>query len=112
MKESYKSNKFKISSLTWNEEFELFDGSYSMLNIQDYFKYIFKKCGEETVSPSKRIYVNKIENRTTIKIKTQFYPEVLTTETKKLLRSTKSKITKNENGKNMFYFGIIEVVLI
>ena len=30
MKESYKNNKFKISSLTWNEEFELFDGSYSM----------------------------------------------------------------------------------
>ena len=30
MKQSYKNNKFKISSLTWNEEFELLDGSYSI----------------------------------------------------------------------------------
>ena len=25
---------------TWNEEFELLDGSYSVLDIQAYFKYI------------------------------------------------------------------------
>ena len=30
IKQSYKNNKFKISSLTWNEEFELLDGSYSI----------------------------------------------------------------------------------
>ena len=29
MKNSYKSNKFKISAPTWNEEFELPNGSYS-----------------------------------------------------------------------------------
>ena len=28
--ESYKKNKFKISSPLWNEEFELPDGSYSV----------------------------------------------------------------------------------
>ena len=43
IKKSNKNNKFKISALTWNEEFELPDGSYSVSNIQDYFKYIFKK---------------------------------------------------------------------
>ena len=42
-KKSYKNNKFKISALTWNGEFELPDGSYSVSDIQDYFKYIFKK---------------------------------------------------------------------
>ena len=42
-KKSYKNNKFKISSLTWNEEFELPDGSYSIADIQDYFEYILKK---------------------------------------------------------------------
>ena len=42
-KKSYKNNKFKISSLTWNEEFELPDGSYSITDIQDYFEYILKK---------------------------------------------------------------------
>ena len=30
IKQPYKNNKFKISSLTWNEEFELLDGSYSI----------------------------------------------------------------------------------
>ena len=42
-KKSYKNKKFKMSAPTWNEEFELPDGSYSISNIQDYFEYIFKK---------------------------------------------------------------------
>ena len=40
--------KFKISAPTWNEELE----SYSISDIQDYFKYIFKKYAEKTVNPS------------------------------------------------------------
>ena len=39
-KNSYNNNKFKISASTWNDEFELPDGSYSVSDIQDYFKYI------------------------------------------------------------------------
>ena len=35
IKKSYKNNKFKISAPTWNEEFELPDGSYSISDIQD-----------------------------------------------------------------------------
>ena len=42
-KKSYKSNKFKISAPTWNEEFKLSDRSYYISNIQNYFEYIFKK---------------------------------------------------------------------
>ena len=42
IKESCKDNKFKMSAPTWNEEFELPDGSYSLSDIQDYFKYILK----------------------------------------------------------------------
>ena len=30
IKSSYNNNKFKISASTWNDEFELPDGSYSM----------------------------------------------------------------------------------
>ena len=37
---SYNNNKFKISASTWNDEFELPDGSYSISDIQDYFEYI------------------------------------------------------------------------
>ena len=44
IKKSYKNNKFKISASTWNEEFELPDGSYHISDIQDYFEYIFKKA--------------------------------------------------------------------
>ena len=56
-----KSNKFKISAPTWNEEVELPDGSYSVSDIQDCFKYILKKHGQKTDNPSIIIYVNKIE---------------------------------------------------
>ena len=37
IKSSYNNNKFKISAPTWNNKFELPDGSYSVSNIQDYF---------------------------------------------------------------------------
>ena len=43
IKRSYKNDKFKISAPAWTEEFELPDGSYSVSDIQDYFKYILKK---------------------------------------------------------------------
>ena len=43
IKKSYKNNKFEISAVTWNEKFELPDGSYSASDIQDYFEYIIKK---------------------------------------------------------------------
>ena len=43
IKSTYNNNKFKISAPTWNDEFELPDGSYSVSDIQDYFEYILKK---------------------------------------------------------------------
>ena len=42
IKSSYNSNKFKISAPTWNDEFELPDGLYSVSDIQDYFQYILE----------------------------------------------------------------------
>ena len=48
VKNSYKNNKFKTSSPTWNEEFKLPDGSYSVTDIQNYFEYILKKHRENT----------------------------------------------------------------
>ena len=112
VKNSYKNNKFKISAPTWNEEFELPYGSYSISDIQDHLEYILKKHWEKTFNPSIKIHTNKIENRITFKIKTGHYLELLIPETMKLLGSTKSKITKNENGKNVPYLGINDVVLI
>ena len=101
IKKSYKNNKFKISAPTWNEGFELHDGSYSVSDIQDYFQHILKKHGENTNNSPIRIYVNRIENRITFRIKAGYYFELLTPETMKLLGSIKKKITKDENGENI-----------
>ena len=69
VKTSYNNNKFKISVPTWSEKFELPDGSYSISDIQDYFEYILKKHSESVDNPSIRMYINRIENRITFKIK-------------------------------------------
>ena len=112
IKSSYNNNKFKISAQTWNDKFELPDGSYSVSDIQDYFESISKKHNEKIDDPSIRIYVNKIENRITFKIKTGYYLELLTPETMKLLGSTENKITKDKNGENVPHLEITEVVLV
>ena len=90
----------------------MIDVRISTSDIQDYFEYILKKHGEKTVNPSIIIYVNKIETRIKFKIKTGYYLELLTPETMKLLGSTKSKLIKNENGENVLYLEINEIILI
>ena len=112
IKSSYNNHKFNISTPTWNDKFELPDGSYSVSDIQDYFEYILKKNGENIDKPSVQIYVNKIENRITFKIKNGYTLELLTPETIKLLGSTESKITKDKNGHNVPHLKITEVVLV
>ena len=97
IKNSYNNNKFKISAPTWNDEFELPDGSYSVSNIQDYFAYILEKHGEDIDELSEQIYVNEIQNRITFKIKNGYSLELSTPETMKLLGSTKNKITEDKN---------------
>ena len=62
IKSSYNNNKFKISTPTWNDKFELPDGSYSLLEIQVYFEYILRKHGQDIDKSSVKIYVNRIEH--------------------------------------------------
>ena len=112
IKDTYNNNKFKISAPKWNEEFKLPDGSYSVSGIQDYFEYILKKHGENNNKPSVQIYINKIENRVTFKIKNGYILELLTEETMKLLGSTENKITTDKNGENVPHLEITEVVLV
>ena len=63
IKKSYKNIKFKISALKWDEEFELADGSCSVLGISDYFEYIIKKHETVTNYPPITIFANKMESR-------------------------------------------------
>ena len=108
IKSSCNKNKLKISAATWNDEFELPNGS----DIQDYFECFFKKHGENADKPSVQIYVIEIENRVTFKIKNGHSLELLTPETMKLLGSAKNKITKDKNGENVPHLEITEAVLV
>ena len=56
----------------WNDKFKWTDESYPVSVIQDYFQYI-KKHETLTCNPPIRIYVNKVENRITFKIKSERY---------------------------------------
>ena len=112
IKGSCNNNKFKISAPTWNEEFKLPDGSYSISDIQNYFGYILKKFGEVIDKPPVLTYVNKIENMVTFKIKNAYSLGLLTKETMKLLEGTENEITTDKNGENVPHLVITEVVLV
>ena len=71
-----------------------------------------KKHGEDIDEPSVQIYVNKIENRITFKIKNGYSLELLTPETMKLLGSTENKITKDKSSENVPHLEITGVVLV
>ena len=43
IKSKYNNNKFKTLAPTWNDSFDLPDGSYSISDIQDCFEFIIKK---------------------------------------------------------------------
>ena len=112
VKSSYNNNKFKISAPTWSEEFQLPDGSYSISDIQDYFEYILKKHSESVDNPLIRMYINRIENRITFKIKNGYYLELIAPETMKLFGRTGSKITKDKNGENVPRLEVVELLLV
>ena len=94
----YNNKKFKISAPTWNETFDLPDGSYTIDDMQDYFEFIIKKHETLTDNPSIKIYSNKIKNIIVFKIKNGYKLELLTSETTKLLGSTKNVVDKDKNS--------------
>ena len=71
-----------------------------------------KKHSESVDNLPIRIYINRIENRITFKIKSGYYLELLTPETMKLFGSAESKITKNKNGENVPHLEVVELVLV
>ena len=56
IKSAYSNNKFNISAPSWNDEFDLPDGSYSISVFQDYFEFIIKKQETLAENPSIKIY--------------------------------------------------------
>ena len=98
IKKAYKTNKFKISAPAQNDKCKLPDRLRSVCDIQDYFKCIIKK--------------HEIEKIIKFKVKTRCCLELLTSETMKLLESTRNKITKGKNVEVVSHLKIDEVLLI
>ena len=109
IKSEYNNNKFKISAPTWNDTFDLADGSYSIADIQDYFEFIIKKHETLIENLSIQIYPNKIKNKIVFKIKTGYKLELLSSETMELLGSTKKLLI---TIKNVPKLESVEVILV
>ena len=101
VKSIFNNNKFKISAPTWNDTFDLPDGSYNIPAIQNYFEYIIKKHETIVETAPIIIYANNISNRIVFKIKTGYKLELLSKETTKLLGITKDTIDADKNSENV-----------
>ena len=89
IKYEYNNNKFEISAPTWNDTFDLPNGSYFDSDIQDYFEHIIKEHEAIADNPPVLIYVNKLKHRVIFKIKSGYKLELLSKETTELLGSSK-----------------------
>ena len=112
IKLEYNNNKFEISAPTWNDTFNLRDGSYSIADIQDYFEFIIKR--HETLSENLLIQIcpNKLKNKIVFKIKTGYKLEKLTPETMRLLGTAKMDVNKDKDGENLPKLESVEAVLV
>ena len=112
VKSIYKNSKFKISAPTWNETFDLPDGSYNISEIQDYIEYIIKKHEAIGENAPILIYTHTINNGIVFKRKTGYKLELLSKETMKLLGSTKDVIDSDKISENVPRLENVEVVLV
>ena len=69
IRKQHKNNKLKLITPTWNDEFELPDGSYSVSDIHDFIEFSTKKYKTLTTVPPIHVYINRINNRFMFKIK-------------------------------------------
>ena len=111
VKSSYNNNKFKISAPTWNDMFNVPDGSYSIAALQNYFEYIIKKHETITTTSPILICVNTTNNRIVFKIKSGYKLELLSKETMKLLGSSKSAIDSDKNSELLPKLESVDLVL-
>ena len=114
IKSGYNNNKFKISAPTWNETFDVPDGSYSTSACQNYLEYIIKKHEAITsnITPPKLIYVNQINNRIVFKIKSGYKLELLSKETMGLLGGISNIIDADKNSELVPKLESVELVLV
>ena len=112
VKSDYNNNKVKISAPTWNDTFDVPDGSYSIAALQNYFEYIIKK--HETIAEVSPvlIYVNEINNRIVFKIKSGYKLKLLSIETMRLLGSSSDTIDGDKNSELVPKLESVDLVLV
>ena len=112
IKSDYNNNTFRISAPTWNNTFDVPDGSYSIAALQNYFEYIIKK--HETIAKVSPvlIYVNEINNRIVFKTKSGYKLELLSKETMKLLGSSTNTIDGDKNSELVPKLESVDLVLV
>ena len=112
VKSDYNNNKVKISAPTWNNTFDVPDGSYSIAALQNYFEYIIKK--HETIAEVSPvlIYVNEINNRIVFKIKSGYNLKLLSKETMRLLGSSSDTIDGDKNSELVPKLESVDLVLV
>ena len=88
------------------------DSSYSIADIHGYCKVIIKRHETLNEYPPVKIYPNKIKNRIVFKIKARYKLELLTSETIKLLGSTKKDIDQYKDGEDVPKLESVEVALV
>ena len=81
-----------------NDEFDLLNGSYSALDIEDYFECIIEN--HETIADNSppQIYTNKIKTRIAFNIKTDYEIELFSSETMSLLKITNKDVDQDRDG--------------
>ena len=112
IKSEYNNKKFEISAPTWNNEFDLLDGSYSLSLIYKIILNISLKNKTIADNPSVQIYVNKTKSRIVFKIKSSYKLELFSKETMQLLGSSKKNVDQNKDGENVPKLESVEVVLV
>ena len=111
IKSDYNNNKFEISAPTWNDTFDVPDGSYSIAALQNYFEYIIKKHETITNVSPVLVYVNEINNRIVFKIKSEIL-EILSNETMKLLGNPTDTIDGDKNSELVPKLESVDLVLV
>ena len=101
IRKQYKNKKLKIIAPTWNDEFELPDGSYSFSDILDYIEYVIKNHETLAIIPPIYVYINRINNRSVFKIKDGQKLELQRFGTMKLFASVKKLTNKVKNGEKV-----------
>ena len=91
IKSAYNNNKFKISALTWNDEFDLHDGSYSIADIQGYVEFIIKKHKTLAQNPPIQIYPNKIKKQDCFQSKNRIQTRIIISRNNETIRKRKKR---------------------